>query len=182
MNKTGIQCCDPICYDSEISSECEMFCPKNFYMSESTGNINCSLQGRIISDRNGKENSSSILVSLCIHCDEVCNRTTRASMDSTIGIMVVIFSVSSLLISIIIVLVYLYHRVQRRRRKQLQVNMSCTVPSTLYFVFHWCCFIPFHFIPFPLLSILCFTSVVLYHSLYLVFCVSLVLFCIVPST
>jgi hypothetical protein len=44
-------------------------------------------------------------------------------------------------------------------------------------VFHWC-----YFVSFPQLSILCFTGIVLYRSLNFIFCASLVLFCIVPST
>ena len=195
-----------MCYDNVINSECEKSCPKNFYKSESTGNIHCSPLGSIISDRNETENISSIL---CIHCDELCNGTIAKSQSaSENAIIAVILAVISLLVSFIIALVYLYHLMQRRRRKQLQVNMSCTVPSTLYlcftgivlyrslnlvfcvslvlfctlpstlyFVFHWCCFVSF-----PLLSILCFTGIVLYRSLNLVFCASLVLFCIVPST
>jgi Ca2+/Na+ antiporter len=59
--------------------------------------------------------------------------------------------------------------------KQHQWN-NCTLPSTLYFVFHWC-----RIVPFPLLYILCFTGVLLYPSLYFIFCVSLVFYCTLPS-
>ena len=174
MNKTEIECCFPMCYDNVINSECEKSCPKNFYISESTGNIHCSPLGSIISDRKETENISSIL---CIHCDELCNRTIAESQSASgFAIIAVILAVISLLVSFIIVLVYLYHLMQRRRRKELQVNMLCTVPSTLYFVFHWCCLVPL-----LLLYILCFTGVLLYPSLYFIFCVSLV-YCTLPST